>query len=258
MILRGKNGVSFFQFPNLARFSGIEHAIFTRNGGYSEGPYRSLNVSFEVGDAQNNVAENRCVISRCIKEKNLVFAKQVHGSEVLVFAKDSRISLERVLNISQQGDAMVTDIPQIFLVIQLADCQSILMYDPVRQVVANVHSGWRGSINNIIDRTIKEMKKNFGCSPSDIIAGVSPSIGPCCAEFSNYKNEIPQNFWKYKDGNHHFDFWSISFHQLCNAGVLPHNIFLSKLCTKCNPDQFYSYRHQAITGRFAAVIGLNS
>ncbi len=256
MIFNDRNGVSFFQFPNLARFSGIEHAIFTRNCGYSEGPYRSLNVSFEVGDDQSNVAENRRVISRGIDNKTLVFAKQVHGTEILTFAKNKKNGLERARNTPQQGDAMVSDIPNKYLVMQIADCQSILMYDPARHVVANVHSGWRGSINNIIERTINVMEKNFGCTPSDIVAGVSPSIGPCCAEFTNYKNEIPNKFWAFKDGNDHFDFWSLSRDQLCNAGVLGDNIYVSKKCTKCNADLFFSYRSESITGRFAVVIGL--
>ena len=114
----------------------------------------------------------------------------------------------------------------------------------------------RHGINNIIGRTVNVMKKNFGGLPSDIVAGVSPSLGPCCAEFTNYKDEIPNKYWVYKDGNDHFDFWSLSCDQLCKAGVLLDNIYLSKKCTKCNTDLFFSYRRESITGRFAAVIGL--
>ena len=166
MILNKRNGVAFFQFPNLARFSGIQHAIFTRNCGYSKGPYKSLNVSFEVGDNQSKVAENRRVISRCLDEKNLVFAKQVHGTGVLTFAKDKKNSSEKVINIPPPGDAMVTDIPNKYLVMQLADCQSILMYDHVRHVVANVHSGWRGSINHAypdVAHTLVQPRRSPGC-----------------------------------------------------------------------------------------------
>jgi hypothetical protein len=72
----------------------------------------------------------------------------------------------------------------------------------------------------------------------------------------NYKKEIPKRYWKYKDDNHHFDFWSLSCDQLCHAGVLMDNVNLSRLCTKCDPDRFFSFRGEGATGRFASVIGL--
>jgi hypothetical protein len=274
-----RNGVSFLEFPNFARFSGIRHGVFTRNTGKSSGPFQSLNVSFGVGDDDHNVRENRSIISRCMEEKDLVFAEQVHGIRVMTFTKGGKASYVLNVDVSLDGeyseipeekfggfdsdsereligDALVTNIPKKFLVVQVADCQSILMHDPVRQVVANVHSGWRGSINNIIGRTIKAMEKNFGCISSDVIAGIGPSLGPCCAEFVNYEKEIPKAYWKYKDDMDHFDFWSVSCDQLCEAGVLIENVDISRLCTKCDTDRFFSFRGEGTTGRFAAIIGL--
>jgi copper oxidase (laccase) domain-containing protein len=130
------------------------------------------------------------------------------------------------------------------------------MCDPIRQVVANVHSGWRGSIINIIGRTVNAMEKHFGCDPAQIQAGIGPSLGPCCAEFVNYETEIPEKFWHHKDAGHHFDFWSISQDQLMDAGVLKANIENCQICTKCHTDLFFSYRGEGTTGRFASVIGL--
>lgn len=279
MIIKQRNGVSFLELPKLASLSGIRHGVFTRNTGESSGPYRSLNVGFGVGDDDQNVIQNREIISRCIQEKDLVFANQVHGSRVMVLAKDNNPSAVPDANVCFEGehseilknptglfdsdserklivDALVTNIPKKFLVMQVADCQSIFMHDPVRQVVSNVHSGWRGSINNIIGRTIKVMETSFGCLPGDIIAGISPSLGPCCAEFANYEKEIPETYWKYKDDNDHFDFWSASCDQLCKAGVLIENVDLSHVCTKCDPDRFFSFRGEGVTGRFATLIGL--
>ncbi|HUT43902.1 MAG TPA: laccase domain-containing protein, partial [Desulfobacterales bacterium] len=123
-------------------------------------------------------------------------------------------------------------------------------------VVANVHSGWRGSINNIIGCTLKVMENSFGCRSRDVVAGIGPSLGPCCAEFVNYKKEIPEAFWKYKNDTNHFDFWSISRDQLCEAGVLFENVDLSRMCTKCDSNRFFSFRGEGTTGRFAALIGL--
>jgi YfiH family protein len=277
--VKHRNGVSYLEFQNFARFSGIRHGVFTRNNGKSSGPFQSLNVSYDIGDDDHNVRENRNIISRCMDEKDLIFTEQVHGLRVLAFIEGSKASNVSDVDVSSDrgyleipeeiigdfdsgyerkliGDALVTNIPKKFLVVQVADCQSILMHDPVKQVVANVHSGWRGSIKNIIGHTIKTMEINFGCIPSDIIAGIGPSLGPCCAEFVNYEKEIPKFYWKYKDDRDHFDFWSVSCDQLCEAGVLNENVDISRLCTKCDPDRFFSFRGEGITGRFATIIGL--
>jgi YfiH family protein len=154
------------------------------------------------------------------------------------------------------ADAVVTDRSENYLVIQVADCQSVLMYEPVRRVVANVHSGWRGSIQNIIGCTVDAMKQYFGCSPDDILAGIGPSLGPCCAQFINYETEIPKEFWDYKDPDDHFDFWAISTDQLMKAGVRERNIESSQMCTRCRTEEFFSFRAEKTTGRFASVIGL--
>jgi copper oxidase (laccase) domain-containing protein len=131
------------------------------------------------------------------------------------------------------------------------------LYDPVRRVVANVHSGWRGSVADIAGKTVAVMKNGFGCRGGDMVAAIAPSLGPCCAEFVNYRDEIPEHFWTYRDTKNHFDFWSISCDQLTAAGLRPENIHSGGMCTRCGTDYFYSYRGEARnTGRFAAVIGL--
>ena len=256
MILTTQNGVSFFQFKNLAACSGINHRIFTRNSGYSQPPFASLNVGFGIGDSQKNVYENRGIISRFMGAGRLVFTRQVHGCEIAVLSRDSEkegiTSAGRVVT----ADAMVTDIFGRNLVIQVADCQPVLLYEPARRVIANIHCGWRGSVQNIIGRTVGVMEQHFGCLPGRIRAGIGPSLGPCCAEFSNYITEIPMEFWRYKGLNEHFDFWSLSRDQLKRAGVAEINIESSGICTRCHTDDFFSYRAQRATGRFAAVIGL--
>ncbi|RZB30389.1 MAG: polyphenol oxidase [Desulfobacteraceae bacterium Eth-SRB1] len=254
MILRQKKGVSFFQFPHIGKFANVRHGIFTRSGGWSRNAFQSLNVSFDVGDNHKNVEKNRRIISECIGGKDLVFLKQMHAATVLIFSsydKPNGASGSPLI-----GDAMVTDIPNKYLVIQVADCQPVLMYDPVRHVVANIHSGWRGSINNVIGCTVNVMNKRFGCNSNNIIAGIGPSLGPCCAQFINYKKEIPDIFWQYRDSSDRFDFWSISLDQLCDAGVLIENIHISRICSKCNSNLFFSFRGEGTTGRFASVIGL--
>ncbi|MEW6673988.1 MAG: peptidoglycan editing factor PgeF [Thermodesulfobacteriota bacterium] len=256
MLLCERNGLTYLQFPNLAGLAGIWHGIFTRQGGCSPAPYDSLNVSMGVGDRSENVLENRRRILDCSGGSELVFTNQIHGVKVLALKKGdvSDVAIDKKPTL--EGDALITDIRGKALVIKVADCQAVMMVDSVRHVTANVHSGWRGSIHNIIAKTIDIMKATFGCRPENIHAGVGPSLGPCCGEFINYKKEIPDVLWKYRVGKVHFDFWALSRDQLCNAGVSPENICLSNSCTKCNTDRYFSYRGEGETGRSAAVITL--
>ena len=254
MILTHKNGASFYRFESLARFSEIRHGIFTRHFGCSTGPFESLNVSFGLGDKAAQVRENRQVIARAMGSNDLIFAQQVHGDQVLILNPDNFVCDEGSEPVAGTGDALVTDASGKFVTIQLADCQSILLYDASRRVVANIHSGWRSSI--IAKPAVTLMKTLFKCHPADIMAGIGPSLGPCCAEFVHYRKEIPEIFWQYKTANDHFDFWSISCDQLADAGVSRENIEVSNVCTRCNTAVFFSYRGEGQTGRFAAVIGL--
>ncbi len=256
MIQKKRNNIPFFQSPNLAEFPHITHGIFTRNFGYSKGRFKSLNVGFNTGDDPVAVKQNRKIILQTAQSDDLVYAKQVHGADVLVFSSYDKAINKPGPQSPAKGDALVTNIPKKLLLIQVADCQPVLLYDPVKKVVANIHSGWRGSIQNIIGKTIDVMCQRFGCASKNIFATVGPSLGPCCAEFINYKKEIPELFWDFKTGINHFDFWSISKDQLKKAGVHSENIFISAICTSCNTDKFYSYRKEGTTGRFAAVIGL--
>lgn len=117
------------------------------------------------------------------------------------------------------ADAVITDIKGIFLVIQVADCQSVMLYDPHQKAIANIHSGWRGSIMNIIGKCADTMVREFGCRPENLLAGISPSLGPCCSEFIHYKEEIPEPLWKYKHRDKDFfDFWAMSRDQLMEKG----------------------------------------
>jgi YfiH family protein len=250
MIRCETDGIWWFKYRHFDEFPELWQGIFTRHCGYSTGPYTSLNISHGLGDEASAVHRNRQVIARCVVKGDIVYIRQNHGTEILVFRKDAEFGQQTV------GDAMITNIPNRFLAVQVADCQSVFLYDPSQQLVANVHAGWRGSVKNIIGHTLAAMKKTFGSCPEHIHAGVGPSLGPCCAEYRNYRREIPEQFWKYKDGDHRFDFWSLTSDQLTSAGVLAKHISISGICTKCRTDLFFSYRGEGVTGRFAAVIGL--
>lgn len=256
MLYKENNGVTYLQFPHLARFPALRHGVFTRRGGFSDHPFRSLNIGRGTGDAEDRVRRNRGLIAQCMGNAEPVYIHQVHGTDVVSLPE--KTTDHKPIPTGLKGDALVTDIPGRNLAIQVADCQAVLMYGADRNVVADVHSGWRGSIRNILGETVREMVRRFDCTPACIYAGIGPSLGPCCAEFIYYRREIPTRLWGYKDDRDHFDFWSISRNQLKEAGVPAENIVVSGLCTRCRTDLFFSYRGEETTGRFAAVIGLRS
>ncbi len=251
MILRRHHDLSFFQFPHLAEYPDIRHGIFTRLGGFSKGCYQGLNVGLGNGDNIDHVVENRRAISSCMGHSELIFADQVHGTTIITPPVNDTPSIT-----PKSADALIADTPGKTLVIQTADCQSVLIYDPVRKAVGNIHSGWRGSIQNIIGLTVQAMIKRFDSDPKDIVAGIGPSLGPCCAEFIHYRTEIPKAFWAYKFQSDCFDFWALSQDQLTAEGIPGDHIISSNFCTRCRTDLFFSYRKEKTTGRFAAVIGI--
>ena len=238
--------------PFLKPFSSpvISCGIFMRLGGVSPPPFDSLNISRSVGDDFQNVLQNRQRMKESLQLSHLIISEQIH--------KDKVASIEKPLPEDEElngYDAMITNVPGVGIMIQQADCQAIMLFDPVRQVVANIHSGWKGSVANIISKTIDKMVADFAINPENLHATISPSLGPCCAEFVNYKTELPVHFTPYMVAPNYFDFWAISKAQLLQTGVKPENIALSKICTMCD-HRFYSYRREGKTGRSASVIGL--
>jgi hypothetical protein len=240
-------GLTAKKFSNLTRH-GIPHGVYARTGGQSPAPYRSLNVGLHVGDSEACVLGNRELIREHLALACLVSARQVHGDRVWVVAAPLGRDVEL-----EGYDALVTDRPGIGLMIQQADCQAVLLHDPRTRAVANIHSGWRGSVLNIIARTVEVMQEAYGTRPADLVAAISPSLGPCCAEFRNHARELPADFQSYQVRPDHFDFWAISRDQLLAAGLRREQIEIAGDCTKCD-ENFFSYRRERITGRFASVI----
>lgn len=257
LIKAEREGVVYFQFAGLTEFPELDHRVFSRIGGRSQAPFDELNVAYSVGDQPGAVRQNRRLVAKAGDCRYTVYANQVHGTEILIYTGSGAAA--DMSGRPRTGDALITDIPGLSLAVQVADCQAILLYDSVRRVVANAHSGWRGSVNYIAGKTVAAMEDHFGCRGTDMVAAIGPSLGPCCAEFSNYRTEIPEKLWKYRDKANYFDFWKISRDQLTAAGLKLENIHTWGLCTRCGTDHFYSYRGEARhTGRFATVIGLRA
>ena len=230
--------------------SCLVHGTFNRHGGVSPSPWDSNNVSFGLGDNAKNVQANREQIKKALGLKHLVSAKQVHGSRVHTVDESPVDDIE-----IDAFDALITNVPGIGLMIQQADCQAVSLFDPEKKAVGIVHAGWRGTVADIIAETIFAMSQTFSTEPVDLIAAISPSLGPCCAEFVNFRSELPEALHGYQVQPNYFDFWKISHDQLCSGGIRPENIHVATICTCCNHD-FFSYRRDKDTGRFASVLGI--
>jgi YfiH family protein len=196
------------------------------------------------------VDKNLRIIRESIKAGRLFFMNQVHGRNIIRLSKNN---YPHFTDSPPEADAVITDIPDMAIMVKQADCQGVIMHDPVRAVVAIAHCGWRGNVRNILGLVVDNMRSDFGCNPFDILAAIGPSLGPCCAEFRSYKDIFPEEFVKYMVREDYFDLWEISRAQLIDAGLGDDRIEIAGICTKCNSDLFYSHRAEGITGRFATV-----
>lgn len=241
-------GPGYGHFPDLAS-ECLVHGVFGRQGGVSVAPYHTLNLSFGVGDDPAAVSANRVAIKRTLGLTTLVSARQVHGDRILCMTAEPEGDFE-----AEGYDALITNC-RTGLMVQQADCQAVILHDPDGPALGLAHVGWRGSVVGILGATVRAMTEAFGSDPARLRAAISPSLGPCCAEFINYRRELPTWMHEFQVRADHFDFPAISTRQLEAAGLQPERISRAGLCTRCSPD-YFSYRRDRITGRFATVAAL--
>jgi len=244
----GYSEIPCLQFDSLLAHDKLGHMVFTRKGGVSKAPYDSLNVSFNTGDLHDNVEKNIDLARDRIGAGQIISMNQVHGTEILTLHKD--IDHDQGI---RTADAIITNVPRMGLLVKQADCQGVIIYDRIRSVVAVVHCGWRGNVQDILGVAVKRMEQEYGCMARDLLAAIGPSLGPCCAEFKTYMDIFPEEFTEFNVGNNHFNLWEISRMQLLRSGLMNDNIETADVCTKCNTDLFFSYRAEGNTGRFGTV-----
>jgi YfiH family protein len=247
--LQVPKGPFYFRYPRLSAEHALAHGVFTRWGGVSAPPYHSLNTSYAVGDRPDHVRENLARIHDTIDAQQLIFMKQTHGDNILAL----HAGHYQVDSCAVTADAVMTDIPGLGLVVKQADCQAVILFDPKKHVVANLHCGWRGLVQNIVGKAVRRLRTKFGCKQYDLLASIGPSLGPCCGEFMGHGDLFPKEFEQFMPRAHFFDFWALTRWQLINSGINDENIELGRICTRCRTDLFYSYRAEGLTGRFATV-----
>lgn len=248
----------YYQFDLL---DGVRHAIFTRQGGVSPAPWDSLNVGGTVGDSVASVRRNHELMCAALglSPQRTVTTWQVHGNEVVI--AQGPVAGRRWL---AQADGLITDQPDLGLVMRFADCVPLLFYDAQRRVVGIAHAGWRGTVRGIAANMVRAMGRAYGCRPADIAVGIGPSI---CGQCFQVGEEVVQAVYDYfgtnhdlvrrdpDDGTAYVDLWAANALDLRRAGV--ERISISHVCTYQHTDQFYSFRaEKGQTGRFGAIIAL--
>jgi hypothetical protein len=256
--------LSVWYFEKLLAHKEVGHFISTRRGGHSAPPYDSLNLSFNVGDDSQKVLRNRRLLASTLgfTLARLTTCKQVHGSEVKIVTSSGD---EDDLHKSIHGaDAMITQVPELCLMILVADCVPLILYDPARRAVGLVHAGWKGTLGAIGEKTVRALERAFGSTPSEMVAGIGPSIGPCCYEVGPdvalqfkeiFGDEADGILRASSQGRSHFDLWAANLRQLVHAGIPEKNIEVARTCTCHHGGDFFSHRREVgKTGRFGVGV----
>jgi hypothetical protein len=246
----------------------VVHAFSTRQGGVSLGPYATLNLGASVGDDPAAVEENRRRFfgGFGVESSQVVRVKQVHGDGVLTVTEDlvSRRGFPGVLLDERfEYDALVTNLPDLALVVSTADCLPVLIHDPVHRAVAAVHAGWRSTAKRIAARALEAMATAYGTDPKDCRVAIGPGIRGCCYEVGEEVTKAMATAlptWEaHAEGtrpNHwRLDLAGVNRALLETAGIRSRRIADVELCTACRTDLFFSHRaEKARTGRMMNLI----
>ena len=243
--------------PLFQRETGLQHGFSTRKGGVSKEHLASLNLSFSVEDAKENVLENfRRIGERFGKTpEDFVLSKQSHETKVLKVGTKDRgkgITKDR----DYEGiDALITDEKGIILSCFSADCVPILFYDPIHKAVGACHSGWRGTKGKILQNVVEEMRKHFSSNPAEILIAIGPSI---CKEQYVVSEDLALSFLEdYPDlgedssspiqriskDKFQLDLWDLNRRIALDCGIKEEHISISGYCTMENPELFFSHRY---------------
>ncbi|WP_418185539.1 peptidoglycan editing factor PgeF [Aliarcobacter vitoriensis] len=206
------------------------------------------NLAFHTGDDKNNVINNRQKLSLKMgyDYEKLVYMNQTHGNNVVKVDENSPKLIE-------DCDAIITNCKNLPLMVMVADCIPILMFDVKKGVVCAIHSGRNSTFLKIAQISAKKMIEKFACNKDDIKVILGPSIQKCCYEVSSELALIVKNsFGNEFVNNRNIDLQGINKKLLSEIGVT--NIEISDICTKCSNKSYFSYRKDKNTGRFAGII----
>ncbi len=258
MLRHAQAELIYYTFASLDRFPELRHAITGRHGGVSTGPYATLNITKGSGDDPALAEENLQRVCRAlgVRRADLVSPNQRHTANVYRAGHADR---GRVV---PGYDVLITDEPEVPLLLRYADCVPVLIYDPAHHALALVHSGWRGTVQGATRAAVAALQANYGSRPGGLVAAIGPSIGPCCYEVGDdVVAEVraafarPAELLRANGRRPHFDLWAANACWLAEAGV--QQVELAGICTACHTDEFFSYRAgRGKTGHFGALMEL--
>jgi YfiH family protein len=239
--------------PKIFDPSTIIAAQSTRIGGVSPEPFNSMNLGLSVNDAEQNVWKNRALFfgSLGIELSQVSRCYQVHGNHVLVIKTP-------VTN--EKFDAQITNKPNVFLAVSVADCTPILIHDTKNNAVAAIHAGWKGTVGKIVLNALQLMGEQYGTEGKDCKAFIG-----ACISYENFEvgEEVATHFdFSQKRFDEQKQKWFVdlkkaNLRQLLDFGLEERNIEISDFCTVKNNNTFFSHRKEkGVTGRMMAVIGL--
>ncbi|MBS5544508.1 MAG: peptidoglycan editing factor PgeF [Lachnospiraceae bacterium] len=258
--LKERAGVPYFVFPALEEIPWVAHGFSSRWGGVSCKDFSSMNFSVGRGDEPEAVLENfsRMAEALGVERDRMVVSWQTHTDRVrLATEEDEGKGVVRPRDY-RDVDGLITNVPGITLVTLYADCVPVYLVDPVKRAIGLCHSGWRGTVQGIGEKTVRKMAEAFGSEPEDLIGCIGPSICADCFEVGpevaeEFKMAFPAEYHERlcpfygASGKYHVDLWLANRLVLRRAGLLESKIHATNLCTKCNPQVFFS--HRAMGGR---------
>ena len=259
-----RDGVSALTWEQFASYP-LDAVVTTRHGGVSSGVYESLNLGLHVDDDTDAVVENRRRAARAIglNLDDLVFCNQSHGRSVAVVDAGQRGRGTTTLDDAVDDvDALVTTTPGVGLVVMVADCVPIVLYDPVAHVLACVHAGWRGTVSLASEAAVSTMV-GLGSRPGDIRAAIGPAIEAARYQVGDEVAEAARDAFGpaagsvvRPDGTGRwlFDLWAANRYTLQECGLRSERIVTAATGTAA--DEFFSDRAARPCGRFAALAAL--
>ncbi len=249
----------------------VTHFVTHRQGGFStKSGYETFNLSPYSGDDDESVQQNKDLLFKSLKRKINWFIQpiQTHQDTVRIIDEDFlRLPSQKQKEQLYGVDALITNIPHCCITVATADCVPIMIYDSNNQVATVVHSGWRGTLLRIVERSIEQMNQRYNSLPKDLKVCLGPSISLDAFEvgdevYNAFKNENFEvdsfSYKKMETNKYHLDLWKCIEQSLEKMGVLKNQIEKSNVCTYNNHHDFFSARRLGIkSGRTISGMILN-
>lgn len=259
-----ENGICWEE-STLLREAGLCHGVTGRGGGVSNAPFQSLNLGLHVDDSTPDVLENRrrlCALLGCSLQ-HLTTARQTHEDHIVaVGPTEIGRGAGSYADAFPHTDALMTNLPGVPLMMCVADCVPVILFDPVKRACAVVHDGWRGTAQRLAAKTVLAMQLAYGSKPKDMLAYIGPSISMAHFEVSEDTAMIFCHLGPaYEDcvtvsgGTRFVDLWKANRLLLTDAGLLLEHLETTPSCVFDQADKFFSYRRDGgHTGRMGAFV----